>query len=107
MPEPPPNAAPIPLSRLGDLDGWQLSVRCGHCGRRVMLSLADLAQQHGPRLPIWRLVARLRCQSLTRAGRRCGSKPDLVTLVQGRSRRKDFLVTREITVLDDRLRIDD
>lgn len=108
MPERHPNEPPIPLSRLGDLDGWYLTVRCGRCGRRAMPKVADLAAKHGPATPVWRVVARLRCQSqATRNASGCKGKPDLVTLVQGRERRKDFLVVREITVLDDRLRIDD
>ncbi|MEO8713932.1 MAG: hypothetical protein ABI369_02860 [Acetobacteraceae bacterium] len=105
MPEPPRNPPPIPLSRLGELDGWYFAIRCGQCGRRATPKIADLAAAHGLSLPVWRLVARLRCRATTRGGGPCGAKPDLVTLVQGRERRKDFLVYREIILLDDRLRI--
>jgi hypothetical protein len=72
-----------------------------------MLSCADLAGRHGRKLPVLKLVARLRCQSPNRAGRKCAGKRDLVTLVLGRERRKDFLVYQEITVLDDRMRMKD
>ena len=97
---------PIPLLPLGELRGGRLSIRCGRCQRRVVLPIEQFAE-HGPRLPLWRVVARLRCQNPTRGRSKCGGKPDLVTLVYGRERRKDFLVLREITVLDDRFRITD
>ncbi|MBO0711996.1 MAG: hypothetical protein J2P47_12035 [Acetobacteraceae bacterium] len=107
MPERRVTDVPIPLSPLGELAGWYLNVRCGHCGRRVMQKVADLATRHGARLPVWRLVNRLRCRALMRNGAQCGGKPDLVTLVQGRERRKDFLIIREILVLDDRPHVSD
>lgn len=72
-----------------------------------MTPITALAKRHGRSLAVWRLVHRLRCQSRTRSGAICGATPDLVTLVQGRERRKDFQVFREITVLDDRFRISD
>ena len=97
---------PIPLLPLGELRGGRLSIRCGRCQRRVVLPIEQFAE-HGPRLPLWRVVARLRCQNPTRGRSKCGGKPDLVTLVYGRERPKYFLVLREITVLDDRFRITD
>lgn len=102
MPEPPANAPPIPLSRLGELDGWHITIQCGKCRRRVMLPVPQLAEKHGPDLAVWRLVARLRCRSQNRSGAPCRARPNRVTLVQGRERRKDFLVYREVMVLDDR-----
>jgi len=54
-----------------------------------------------------RVVERLRCQTLDRNGHVCGGRPDLVTLDQGRQRRKDFQVFRKIVVRNDRLRISD
>ena len=107
MPERHATDVPIPLSPLGELAGWYLSVRCGRCGHRMMQKVGNLATRHGARLPVWRIVNRLRCRALTRSCARCGGKPDLITLVQGRERRKDFLIVREIVVLDDRPRIND
>ena len=107
MPERHQTDSPIPLSRLGDLAGWYLNVRCERCKRRVMTKVLDLAARYGGDLPVWRLVERLRCMSTSRRGRRCGGKPGYVTLVQGQEGRKDFQVLREIVVRDDRMRISD
>jgi uncharacterized protein with von Willebrand factor type A (vWA) domain len=69
--------------------------------------LIRLANATTARFRVLRVIPRLRCQAIGRDSRTCGGKPDLVTLVRGRERQKDFLVLDEITVLDDRLRISD
>jgi hypothetical protein len=71
------------------------------------MKISDLVARHGADLPVWRLVDRLRCTWIGRSGRRCHGKPGYVTLVKGTERRKDFQATKEITVLDDRIRISD
>jgi hypothetical protein len=68
-----------------------------------MTPIPVLADQHGFSTPIWRVVARMRCSGLDRPGETCGGKPDLVTLVRGQERRKDFKILAEITVLDNRM----
>src|SRR5260370_23829285 len=102
MPEARPNAAPTPLTALGELRGWRISIRCGKCGRRARVTAESLADHQGSDVRLWRVLGRLRCaRPLGIAGpARCGDKPSHVTAAEVRAHGKSITVLREVVLLD-------
>jgi hypothetical protein len=81
MPELPYTAMPGPVTPIGELRAWQLILRCTRCNRKVVLALTDLAEKHGARVPVWRIIDRLRCQR-RRDGEPCGGVPRRIVLAE-------------------------
>jgi hypothetical protein len=98
MPELPYGAAPVPVTPIGDIPNWELRVGCRKCRRIVVLRVADLAERHGMHLPIYRVVAMLRCTGWTPEGK-CRGRPESVMLAEVERRGKSRRTLREIDVL--------
>lgn len=97
MPELPYTALPTPATPIGDLKSWRLVLRCARCNRKVVLALTDLAAKHVARVPVWRVIDRLRCHR-QRDGALCGSLPRSVELVECETYGKSTRITRQVVV---------
>jgi hypothetical protein len=97
MPELPYTAQPTPATPIGELKSWRLVLRCSRCNRKVVLALTDLAEKYGARLPVWRVIDRLRCHR-QRDGTLCGSLPRSVVLVGCETYGKSTRITRQVIV---------
>jgi hypothetical protein len=98
MPELPYGAPPGPVTPIGEVDKWELRIKCRGCRRKVVLRVAHIIERRGPRLPIYRLVTNLRCSGWTPLGT-CGARPASVMLVELDRGGKSARVLREIDVM--------
>jgi hypothetical protein len=98
MPELPHGAPSGPVTPIGEVAKWEFRIKCRGCRRKVVLRVADISARRGPRLPIYQVVANLRCSGWTPSGT-CGARPASVTLVELDRGGKSARVLREINVL--------
>jgi hypothetical protein len=98
MPELPYGAAPVPVTPLADVRHWQFRITCRKCRRKVVMQVADIIKRHGPKLPIYEAVARLRCNGWTPSGT-CRARPAEVVLAEVYTYGKSTRVARQIDVL--------
>ena len=98
MPELPYGAPPSPVTPIGDVEKWEFRIKCLGCRRKVVLRVADVIAGRGPHLPIYQVVANLRCSGWTSSGN-CGARPALVMLVELDRHGKSARAPREIDVL--------
>jgi hypothetical protein len=97
MPELPPGAPLAPITPIGEVAKWEFRISCSGCRRRVMVSVASVIERLGPRVPIYRIVDRFRCDGWTPSGR-CGAVPRSVVLAKVWRRGKSTRIEREIEV---------
>jgi len=71
-----PTRPALLAARVGDLLAWHLVVRCPCRGYPRSIPLADIAAEHGRRLTLGQVAARLRCA-------RCGEPPQSVRASPG------------------------
>ena len=74
MTDAPPDVPLVMRSRLGELDGCWLEVRC-RCGRSVSTPIKLLLGSYGPAPYIGSILPRLKC-------RQCGARPATASLNQ-------------------------
>ena len=98
MPELPYGAPPSPVTPIGGVEKWEFRIKCRGCRRKVVLRVADVIARRGPHLPIYQVVANLRCSGWTQSGT-CGAQPASVMLVELDRHGKSARVLREIDVL--------
>ena len=97
MPELPYGTAPVPVTPLGDVKHWQFRVTCRKCRRQAVVPVADIIERHGPKLPIYEAVARLRCNGWTSSGT-CRARPSGVVLAEVYRYGKSTRVARQLDV---------
>ena len=97
MPERPPNAEPIPLTRLSELHGtWSMMVWCDRCGRRTILPADGMRERHGD-ASLYDFCTRLRCDRITAGmpGSRCRGIARRVELRKHQTHGKSSKIVRE------------